>query len=137
MIVSKVHGTFEIREDRIRYQDLDSRNGTFLGLGSGRQLLGKADGFLEVFDKTALCIGNLEQAEHMVLLLYSTSTEREMWKREPLERPVTEIGGDSGNHICLPGQVCQSSTVRSINRQKALCWKTAAAQTGFWSMEAM
>lgn len=103
MIVSKVHGTFEIREDRIRYQDLDSRNGTFLGLGSGRQLLGKANGFLEVFDKTALCIGNLGQAEHMVLLLYSTSTEREMWKREPLERPVTEIGWDSGNHICLPG----------------------------------
>lgn len=85
-IVSKLHGRLHISGDRVRYQDLDSRNGTFLGLGAGRQLLGKADGWAEVFDKTVLCIGNLEQAENMVLLLYSASAERELWKREPLER---------------------------------------------------
>ena len=102
-IVSKIHGRLHIGGDRVRYQDLDSRNGTFLGLGAGRQLLGKADGWAEVFDKTVLCIGNLEQAENMVLLLYSASAERELWKREPLERQITEIGRDSGNQICLPG----------------------------------
>ncbi len=39
----------------------------------------------------------------MVLLLYSVSTERELWKREPLEREYTQIGRDDHNHICLPG----------------------------------
>lgn len=102
-IVSKVHGRFELGPDQVRYQDLDSRNGTFLGLGEGRKLLGKADGPAEVFDKNVLCIGNLQQAENMVLLLYSVSTERELWKREPLEREYTQIGRDDHNHICLPG----------------------------------
>lgn len=116
-IVSKVHGRFELAGGRIRYQDLESRNGTFLGLGTGRKLLGKADGYVEVFDKTVLCIGNLEQAEHMVLLLYSASTERELWKREPLEREMTDIGRDSRNHICLPGPGVSNLHCR-IHRQQ-------------------
>ena len=98
-IVSKIHGTFSMEGGQIRYQDQDSRNGTFLGIGSGRRLLAKNDGFVEVYDKSILCIGNMNQAENMVLLLYSSSSERELWKRETLERPTTTIGRDTANHI--------------------------------------
>ena len=102
-IVSKIQGTMLLENGRLMYQDEDSRNGTFLGLGSGRRLLAKQDGMVEVYDKDILCIGNLQQSRNRVLLLYSASEKREVWKWKPLSREVITIGRDSSNDICLPG----------------------------------
>ena len=102
-IVSKIQGTMLLENGRLMYQDEDSRNGTFLGLGSGRRLLAKQDGMVEVYDKDILCIGNLQQSRNRVLLLYSVSEKREVWKWKPLSREVITIGRDSSNDICLPG----------------------------------
>lgn len=102
-IVSKIQGTMLLENGRLMYQDEDSRNGTFLGLGSGRRLLAKQDGMVEVYDKDILCIGNLRQSRNRVLLLYSVSEKREVWKWKPLSREVITIGRDSSNDICLPG----------------------------------
>ena len=78
---------------------------------------------MEVYDKSILCIGNLNQAENMVLLLYSTSVERGLWKRESLERPTTTIGRDQANHICLPGPGVSSCTAESIGVRTAMYWR--------------
>lgn len=102
-IVSKLQGTLLLANGRLLYQDEDSRNGTFLGLGSGRRLLSKQDGMVEVHDKDILCIGNLQQSKHRVLLLYSASEKREVWEWKPLGGKVLTIGRDSSNDICLPG----------------------------------
>lgn len=102
-IVSKIQGTMLLENGRLMYQDEDSRNGTFLGLGSGRRLLSKQDGMVEVYDKDILCIGNLQQSRNRVLLLYSASEKREVWKWKHLSREVITIGRDSSNDICLPG----------------------------------
>ena len=102
-IVSKIQGTMLLENGRLMYQDEDSRNGTFLGLGSGRRLLAKQDGMVEVYDKDILCIGNLQQSRNRVLLLYSVGEKREVWKWKPLSREVITIGRDSSNDICLPG----------------------------------
>ena len=129
-IVSKVHGTFSMEGGQIRYRDLDSRNGTFLGIGSGRRLLSGEDGFVEVYDKSILCIGNLNQAENMVLLLYSTSVERELWKRESLERPTTTIGRDQANHICLPGPGVSKLHCRVYRREDGYVLEDAHSTNG-------
>ena len=129
-IVSKIHGTFSMEGGQIRYQDQDSRNGTFLGIGSGRRLLAKNDGFVEVYDKSILCIGNMNQAENMVLLLYSSSSERELWKRETLERPTTTIGRDTANHICLPGPGVSKLHCRIYRRQDGYVLEDAHSTNG-------
>lgn len=75
-IVSKVHGMIHLERSYLMYRDEDSSNGTFWENGGGRKLLSKRDGFVDIFDQTVLRIGNVNNPDEMVLLLYQNSDER-------------------------------------------------------------
>lgn len=100
-IVSKVHGMIHLERSYLMYRDEDSSNGTFWENGGGRKLLSKRDGFVDIFDQTVLRIGNVNNPDEMVLLLYQNSDEREDWKRVSLDGQVVRIGRDPENQIVL------------------------------------
>ena len=100
-IVSKVHGMIHLERSYLMYRDEDSSNGTFWENGGGRKLLSKRDGFVDIFDQTVLRIGNVNNPDEMVLLLYQNSDEREDWNRVSLDGQVVRIGRDPENQIVL------------------------------------
>lgn len=100
-IISKVHGTFLLRGNRTFYMDQDSRNGTFIGDGEKKRLLDAKDGYVELFDKSVLRIGNIHAPDKMVLLLFGVVPEGEAWKRKSLEEEVICIGRAKSNQIVL------------------------------------
>lgn len=100
-IVSKVHGTFSLHGSQLMYMDKDSSNGTFIGMAEEKHLLSGEDGFVEVYDKSVLRIGNLHSPDKMILLLYRCYEETEVWKQVPNKETVT-IGRSKDNDIVLP-----------------------------------
>ena len=100
-IISKVHGKIVLEGTRTYYQDNDSSNGTFLGDANEKQLLRKSSGFVELFDKSVLRIGNLKNPDKMVLILYRSSVEGESWKQFPVVGDSIMIGRMPSNQIVL------------------------------------
>ncbi len=100
-IVSKLHGTFLIQGDRTYYMDRDSSNGTFVGHAGQKRLLSAKDGYMEIFDKTVLRIGNIHAPDRMILILFHIMPEGEVWEKKNLDTDVIGIGRLSGNQIVL------------------------------------
>lgn len=100
-IISKFHGTFYMDQSRVMYRDENSSNGTWItGMGKNRRLRSE-DGFVELHDKTVLKIGNINDPEKMVLILYRDSGETESWRSQPLGNSDICIGRDAENQIVL------------------------------------
>lgn len=100
-IVSKIHGTFLIQGERTYYMDRDSSNGTFIGYAGQKRLLAARDGYVEIFDKTVLRIGNIHAPDRMVLLLFHIMPEGEVWKQKSLNEDMIRIGRSPENQIVL------------------------------------
>ena len=100
-IISKIHGKIVLEGVRTYYQDNDSSNGTFLGDADEKKLLRKNSGFVELFDKSVLRIGNLRNPDKMVLILYRASVEGETWKQFPVVGDSIMIGRMPSNQIVL------------------------------------
>lgn len=100
-IVSKRHGVFRLNGNQVMYMDLDSSNGTFVGNASQKVLLSQKDGFVEIYDKSVLRIGNLHSPDKMILILYRISAEEEVWKQAPNQEQL-RIGRSKANEIVLP-----------------------------------
>lgn len=100
-IISKIHGSIRQQGERIYYKDLDSRNGTFVGCGGQKRLLSGKDGYVEIFDKSVLRIGNIHAPDRNVLLLFSTRPEGEGWIRRSLDSEEISIGRSEENQIVL------------------------------------
>lgn len=100
-IISRCHGTIWIDGDEVYYRDEDSSNGTFLGIGEEKRLLSKKDGFVHLYDKTILRIGNLNKTDDMVLILFTSETDKETWKREELDKKDVLIGRSQSCQIFL------------------------------------
>ncbi|MEE1086123.1 MAG: FHA domain-containing protein [Schaedlerella sp.] len=100
-IVSKEHGTFCLNGNQLMYKDNDSSNGTFIGMSEEKQLLSGKDGYIEVYDKSVLRIGNVHSPDKMVLILYRCSEQAEVWKHVQ-NKEVLRIGRGRENDIVLP-----------------------------------
>lgn len=100
-IISGEHGVFLVDGNIIRYKDLNSSNGTFIGVAEEKRLLSADDGFVGVYDKAVLRIGNVYSPDKMVLIVYRVHAEEEVWKQAPHQQ-VTSIGRDRMNQIVLP-----------------------------------
>lgn len=99
-IISRVHGCFRMEGDRILYQDMGSRNGTFVETYGENRLLKKESGRTEIPDKTVLRIGAIDSPDKMVLILCNR-TEEKTWKKVLLKNTVTTIGRTAENGIVL------------------------------------
>ncbi len=121
-IVSKVHGTLIFQGDSTYYADQGSSNGTFIGNGNQRRLLDEKSGFVEVYDKTILRIGNLSQPDKMILLFYRVICEGEVWKRCTLGTDAIHIGRAPGNQIVLkhPGVSKLHCRIESVTQRYVL-----------------
>lgn len=100
-IISRIHGTIMIDDEEVYYRDEDSSNGTFLGIGEEKRLLSKKDGFVRLYDKEILRIGNLNKTNYMVLILFTCESDREVWKKEELQKREIFIGRDPSCQISL------------------------------------
>lgn len=100
-IVSKRHGVFRLTDGRLTYMDLDSTNGTYVGNAAQKILLSQQNGFVEIYDKSVLRIGNIHAPEKMLLILYRVTEEKEVWKKAP-NRERMGIGRSGENEIVLP-----------------------------------
>lgn len=100
-IVSKRHGVFRLMGGRLMYMDLDSANGTYVGNAAQKTLLSQQNGFVEIYDKSVMRIGNIHAPEKMLLILYRVSDEKEVWKQVP-NRERMGIGRSGENEIVLP-----------------------------------
>lgn len=100
-IVSKLHGVFRLLDDRLMYMDMDSTNGTYVGNASQKTLLSRQNGFVEIYDKSVMRIGNIHAPEKMLLILYCVSDEKEVWKQVPNQQKMG-IGRSEANEIVLP-----------------------------------
>lgn len=100
-IVSKRHGVFRLLDGRLMYMDLDSANGTYVGNAAQKTLLSQRNGFVEVYDKAVLRIGNIHAPEKMLLILYRISEEKEVWKKAQNQQKMG-IGRGGENEIVLP-----------------------------------
>lgn len=100
-IVSKIHGTFLIRSEHLLYKDCDSSNGTFIGEGDQRYLLNEKSGYIEIYDKSVMRIGNVNEPDKMVLILYRITSEDENWKQYSLNNITASIGRNKDNQIVL------------------------------------
>ena len=100
-IISGEHGVFLVDGNVVRYKDLNSSNGTFIGVAEEKRLLSADDGFVGVYDKAVLRIGNVYSPDKMVLIVYRVHAEEEVWKQAPHQQ-ITRIGRDRTNQIVLP-----------------------------------
>ncbi len=100
-IVSKRHGMFRLLDGRLMYMDLDSANGTYVGNAGQKILLSQQNGFVEIYDKSVMRIGNIHAPEKMLLILYRISEEKEVWKQAPNQQKMG-IGRSGENEIVLP-----------------------------------
>lgn len=100
-IVSKRHGVFRLIDGRLMYMDLDSSNGTYVGNAAQKILLSQQNGFVEIYDKSVMRIGNIHDPEKMLLILYCISDEKEVWKQVQNQQKMG-IGRSEENEIVLP-----------------------------------
>lgn len=100
-VVSRVHGTILLQGGRIYYMDMDSSNGTFMGNAGQNRLLKAANGYVEIFDKSILRIGSVNEPDKMVLLLFHIMPEGEVWRQKPLGSEMISIGRAPENEISL------------------------------------
>lgn len=100
-IVSKRHGVFKQYGSQLLYMDLDSSNGTFVGNADQKVLLNQQNGYVEIYDKSVLRIGNIHSPDKMILILYRISAEEEVWKQVPNGNEL-RIGRSGENQIVLP-----------------------------------
>ena len=91
-IISGLHGIFRLQGDKIYYMDQDSSNGTFVGNSGQKKLLDAKAGYVELFDKSVLRIGNIHAPDKMVLLLLQVVAEDEVWKTKSLDGSSITIG---------------------------------------------
>lgn len=100
-IISGLHGIFRLQGDKIYYMDQDSSNGTFVGNSGQKKLLDAKAGYVELFDKSVLRIGNIHAPDKMVLLLLQVVAEDEVWKTKSLDCASITIGRSRENQIVL------------------------------------
>lgn len=100
-IISRKHGMFWVQKDRVFYKDLDSKNGTFIGVAEEKHLLELSDGYVELYDKSVLRIGNTNDPDKMVLIVFRVFHEEDVWKSIPNQDVIT-IGRNTTNRIVLP-----------------------------------
>lgn len=100
-IISRTHGIFLLEGERTFYKDQDSRNGTFLGNADQKRLLDSKEGYVELFDKSVLRIGNIHEPDKMILILFRVSPEKEVWEKEFLGNTTVHIGRQKENDIVL------------------------------------
>lgn len=100
-IVSKIQGTIWLEGTKTFYRDQNSRNGTYFGNAHNSRLLNKNDGYVELYDKSVLRIGNMNNPDEMVLLLYRNSKEEEGWRKQELKGSIVRIGRSRENDIAL------------------------------------
>ena len=120
-IVSKEHGVLHLVGNRVLYMDLDSSNGTFISNASKRFLLNQRSGFVELYDKSVLRIGDLHSPDKMILILYRVSSENEVWKHVKTA-DVMHIGRNRQNQIVLPhpGVSSLHAVIKKENQQYVL-----------------
>lgn len=100
-IISGLHGIFRLQGEQIYYMDQDSSNGTFVGNSGQKRLLDAKAGYVELYDKSVLRIGNIHAPDKMVLLLLQVVAEDEVWKTKSLDRASITIGRSRENQIVL------------------------------------
>lgn len=127
-IVSKLHGSFILQGNTTWYADCGSSNGTFVEEYGQTRLLDEKHGYVELHDKSVLRIGNLSDPDKMILILYKTSTEQEVWKSQTLGSMTVNIGRAAGNEIILkhPGVSNHHCQIRFENGKYILCDKRSA-----------
>ena len=120
-IVSKEHGVLHLVGHRVLYMDLDSSNGTFISNGSRRFLLNQRSGFVDLYDKSVLRIGDVHSPDKMILILYRISSENEVWQQAKTE-DVMHIGRNRKNEIVLPhpGVSTLHAVIKFENQQYVL-----------------
>lgn len=100
-IISRIHGSIKSEGQDVFYRDEDSSNGTYIGIGEEKRLLSKKDGFVRLYDKEILRIGNLNQTDYMVLILFTCEKDREVWKKQELKKDEVLMGRDPSCQISL------------------------------------
>lgn len=121
VIVSRSHGMFLLQDDKVYYKDLDSKNGTFVGVAEEKHLLDQSDGYVELYDKSVLRIGNINDPDKMILLVYRVFSEEDVW-RIIQNQDVMTIGRSNKNQIVLPhpGVSSEHCAIRKENNQYVL-----------------
>ena len=81
------------------YQDLKSRNGTYVETANKRVFLHMSDDFIELSEGTMIKIGNFREPNKMVLIMFTYIEHGQVLKQYPvLDKPVV-IGRSSENDI--------------------------------------
>lgn len=130
-IISNLHGTFWLGENQIKYLDENSSNGTFWENGGRRRLLSGLDGYVQIFDKTILRIGNIHDPGKMVLLLFQTAPEAVKWNVFKLEKDEVKIGRSTENDIVLSHPAVSRHHCRiQRNHQGKICLYDCSSANG-------
>lgn len=130
-IISNLHGTFWLGENQIKYLDENSSNGTFWENGGRRRLLSGLDGYVQIFDKTILRIGNIHDPGKMVLLLFQTAPEAVKWNVFKLEQDEVKIGRSTENDIVLSHPAVSRHHCRiQRNHQGRICLYDCSSANG-------
>lgn len=130
-IISNLHGTFWLGENQIKYLDENSSNGTFWENGGHRRFLSGHDGYVQIFDKTILRIGNIHDPGKMVLLLFQTAPEAVKWNVYKLEQDEVKIGRSTENDIVLPHPAVSRHHCRiQRNHQGKICLYDCSSANG-------
>lgn len=130
-IISNLHGTFWLGENQIKYLDENSSNGTFWENGGRRRLLSGLDGYVQIFDKTILRIGNIHDPGKMVLLLFQTAPEAVKWNVFKLEQDEVKIGRSTENDIVLSHPAVSRHHCRiQRNHQGKICLYDCSSANG-------
>ena len=114
-IVSGIHGYVFKKNGRFMYQDLKSRNGTYVETANKRVFLHMSDDFIELSEGTMIKIGNFREPNKMVLIMFTYIEHGQVLKQYPvLDKPVV-IGRSSENDIVLK-HPCVSRRDCSVER---------------------
>lgn len=99
-VVSREHGRFILERDRTYYCDTNNTNGTWIGIGANEEHHKNDRENVELFDKTILRIGSMDNPDKMVLILFNNQAEGERWHRVELTSNIS-IGRSSECEISL------------------------------------
>lgn len=100
-IISGTHGEFFYNNGRVLYKDLGSTNGTYCIYGGNKILMTGKEEYRELRDKSILKIGNLNEPDKMVVLIFNEAAGNERWNKYPISSGEVSIGRDSQNQIVL------------------------------------
>lgn len=100
--VSRVHGKFQLSDNRTLFADMNSTNGTILDRDGQRQYLRGYQRFVELHNGNILRIQpSLNATKDSVMLLYVDGREKGKWQKLPILEDAVTIGRDASNDIVL------------------------------------